>query len=328
MAKLIFLCVSALLLTSCASSAAPLSRPAFDAGFAGWLQQLEADALANGVSPDTVHAALDNAMPDERVVELDQKQPETTVTFDRYVHRVATPERVQAGRELLLAHGAELNQISRQFGVQPEVIVALWGIESSFGHDSGHYGIIDSLVTLAYEGRRADFFRGELIAALKVLDQEHITPEALRGSWAGAMGQCQFMPSTYLRYAVDYNLDGRRDIWTDSLDVWASIANYLAAEGWSGSTGWGHEVQLTQELSGTEIGLENKRSLAQWAAMGVRNAGGAALPASLMQASLIQPDGADGRSFLVYDNFRALMRWNRSTYFATTVGILADRIRG
>ncbi len=296
-------------------------------GFAQWLQQLEQEAIANGISPATAQTVLDHAMLDDRVIVLDQKQPESTATFESYLHHTITPDRVREGRRLLDKYGDVLDAISQRYGVAPEVIVALWGMESSFGHNSGDFSVVDSLMTLAYEGRRADFFRKELFNALRIIDAEHVPAEELRGSWAGAMGQCQFMPSTYLRYAVDYDNNGQRDIWDNTPDVLASIANYLAAEGWRNDLTWGREVTLGKDVPTQEAGLDHQHSLAEWQQSGVRSLDGSALPDKPLQASLIQPDGPDGRSFLVYDNFRALMRWNRSTYFATTVGLLADRIK-
>ena len=295
--------------------------------YAAWLQTLEQDAIGQGISPATVHAALDGVVPDDEVIDLDHEQPETTVTFDHYAHRVLSADRVREARKLLDENSDDLDAIADHYGVQPQIIVALWGIESSFGHDSGHYSIINSLLTLAYEGRRADMFRSELFDALRIIDKEGMPPDSLVGSWAGAMGQCQFMPSTYLHYAVDYDQDGHRDIWANPHDVWASIANYLSAEGWSADLTWGREVELEKDIDAAEIGLDRQHSLAEWSSMGVRSVGGAKLPDRDLQASLIQPDGPDGRSFLVYDNFRALMRWNRSTYFATSVGLLADKIK-
>ncbi|HEU0117211.1 MAG TPA: lytic murein transglycosylase [Alphaproteobacteria bacterium] len=291
-----------------------------------WIHELEDEAIGNGVAPEIVHSALDDAMLDERVVDLDQKQPETTVTFASYSHRILSADRIEKGAGLLDANSSVLSEVASRYGVQPQVIVALWGMESSFGRHSGDYSIIDSLVTLAYEGRRAKFFRSELMNALQILQQDHIAPDELRGSWAGAMGQCQFMPSTYLKFAVDYDGDGKRDIWENQRDVFASIANYLAAEGWRSDQTWGREVDIDGDIPASDIGLDHKHSLAEWQALGVRSLGGESLPDKDLEASLIQPDGADGRSFLVYDNFRALMRWNHSTYFAVTVGQLADRI--
>ncbi len=302
--------------------------------YALWMKELEREAIESGISSATVQDALAHALPDPRVVELDRKQPETTVTFAAYSARIVSPERVREGRRLRQEHALLLDQVARRYGVPAEVIVALWGVESSYGRNSGDYDVIDSLVTLAYEGRRAELFRKQLLAALRVLDQEHMPPEALRGSWAGAMGQCQFMPSTYLRYAVDNAGDGRRDIWNDLADIFASIANYLAAEGWrplagTDSLGWGRGVAVRENAQLPEIGLDHPRTVAEWGKLGIRAEDGRPLPAEegQLQAALIQPDGPDGRSFLVYDNFRALMRWNRSTYFAASVSLLADRLK-
>ena len=304
-----------------------LPQAAAAESFAAWLQQLKTEAIASGIAPHTVHSALDAALLDKRVLALDQKQPESTVSFDAYSRRILDPVRIDRGRELILGNRQLLAEISARYGVPAPMIVALWGIESNFGRNTGGFGIVDSLVTLAYEGRRAAFFRKELLATLKILDDEQVPAAQLRGSWAGAMGQCQFMPSTYNRYAVDYDGDGHRDIWRNEADVLASIANYLAAEGWRDADGWGREVSLSRPVPVEVVGLEFRQGLPDWEALGITDKDGAALPQNpALQASLIQPDGTDGRSFLVYDNFRALMRWNRSTYFATTAGLLADQL--
>ncbi|MFY9286996.1 MAG: lytic murein transglycosylase [Alphaproteobacteria bacterium] len=311
-----------LLMVSLPGEAAMMRTQSYDL----WLKELEEEAVAAGISRETVHPALTEAVLDDQIIELDRKQPENTVTFDAYNRRILSHERLERGRTLLEKHGEILNAVSTQYGVPPQVIVALWGVESSFGRNTGDYTVVDSLLTLAYEGRRAEFFRKELLNTLRILDQERKASADLNGSWAGAMGQCQFMPSTYLRYAVDYDQDGKRDIWGSYPDIFASIANYLAAEGWKADQTWGREVALNNDLS-AEVGLDKKRLLSEWQALGVRSLDGSNLPDKPHEASLIQPDGADGRSFLVYDNFRALMRWNRSTYFATSVGMLADRIK-
>ncbi len=312
------------LLCACASvHAAQINGNAFSV----WLDNLEQDAITSGISPETVHGALDATLLDDRVVALDQKQPETTVTFDAYSTRILSDQMIDDGHAMMQRYASTLRTVSDAYGVPPQIIVALWGIESHYGRNPGKYQIVDSLVTLAYEGRRADFFRGELMNALRILDQEHLPASALRGSWAGAMGQCQFMPSTYLHYAVDYDHSGRRDIWGSNEDVFASIANYLAAEGWNRDLTWGREVSLTQPIGAEYVGLTQSKSLAEWGDLGIRAVDDEPLPPKDLQASLIQPDGADGRSFLVYDNYRAIMRWNRSTYFATTVGLLADKLR-
>lgn len=293
---------------------------------AEWLRNLEHEAVASGVSMPTVKNALSGATLNDRVLELDSRQPEGNISFKTYSKNILTASRLKKGRAHLKDNKNLLKHVSERYGVPPKIIVALWGIESGFGANTGGFNVIDSLITLSYKGRRTDFFRNELIGALKVLDQEHMDASSLSGSWAGAMGQCQFMPTTYIKYAVDYDGDGRRDIWGDKGDVFASIARYLAAEGWRSELTWGREVKLIRNISVTHIGLTATYTLKEWEKMGVRTAERKSLPQKSIFASLIQPDGAGGRSFLVYDNFRALMRWNRSTYFATTVGLLADRL--
>ncbi|MDD5586787.1 MAG: lytic murein transglycosylase [Alphaproteobacteria bacterium] len=294
--------------------------------FDQWLQGLAQEAVADGVSSQTVQQALSGLALDEDVIELDRKQPEKTIAFDAYLRNVLTAPRLKKGLELADEHRSLLRNISAQYGVPTGMIVALWGVESSFGRNGGNNNVVSSLATLAYEGRRADFFRGELMEALRLLDEEKMDPSLLLGSWAGAMGQCQFMPSTFRHYAADYNGDGRRNIWDEEADVFASIANYLVAEGWQSDQNWGREVRLSRGLPEGVTGLEQRRTLAEWGRLGVRTRGRKPLPASGLKASLIQPDGPGGRSFLVYDNFRALMRWNHSTYFATAVGLLADQL--
>jgi membrane-bound lytic murein transglycosylase B len=294
--------------------------------FASWLRALQQEAVENGVSPETAQEALSSVMLDERVIANSEKQPETTITFADYVHRAVSPERITEGRRLLQLHARLLNDVASRFGVSPQVIVALWGLESSFGHNSGEFNIVDSLATLAYEGHRVSFFRKELLNALQILDRTHVPATALRGSWAGAMGQCQFMPSTYLHYAVSYENGGAPDIWENTADVFASIANYIAVEGWKSELTWGREVILRHTIPEEKTGLEYKTSLAEWNRSGVHSVDGGTLPNKPLEASLIAPDGPSGRHFLVYDNYRALMRWNRSTFFATAVGLLADRI--
>ncbi|MDD3288283.1 MAG: lytic murein transglycosylase [Alphaproteobacteria bacterium] len=292
-----------------------------------WLQGVASEAIAKGIHPAVVNSALSGIVFDERVVGLDRRQPENTIKFSTYSKNVLHPLRVKRGSALLKKHEVLLKEISDFYGVPSSIIVALWGIESNFGNSTGNFNLINSLATLAYEGRRAAFFRNELIFALGILDSEHMAPDSLEGSWAGAMGQCQFMPSVYTKYAIDHDQDGRKDIWGNTEDVLASIANYLVAEGWQRNLTWGREVKLTRSIPSSAIGLDKIHSLKHWQNLGVRAKNGSPLPIKSLQASLIRLDGTNGRSFLVYDNFRALMRWNRSTYFATTVGLLADKIK-
>jgi len=239
---------------------------------------------------------------------------------------VLSESRIERGRELYREHRGLLDRVAADYGVQPRFIVALWGIESSYGSFGGDFPVIAALATLAHDGRRASFFRGELLKALRIVDRGDITVEQMTGSWAGAMGQSQFMPSSYDAYAVDYDGDGRRDIWTSLPDVFASIANYLAKAGWNDRYTWGRKVHVPAALNGDLVGLSTARPLPQWQELGVRRANGANLPAVTLEASLLSTDEGQGPAYLVYDNFRVLMAWNRSTYFALTVGELADLI--
>jgi membrane-bound lytic murein transglycosylase B len=305
-----------------------VAAPAHAQDFAQWMRGLRADATAAGIRQGTLDAALAGVAPIPRVVELDRKQPETTLTFQEYIDRVVPQQRVDRARERLAQARPLIERISQQYGVQPRYLVALWGIESDFGRQMGNFSVVAALATLAYEGRRATFFRAELLDALRILDQGHTTPAAMKGSWAGAMGQSQFMPSSFLRFAVDYDGDGRRDIWTTEADVLASIANYLARSGWRGSETWGREVRLPAGLAAGLIGLDVRKDLAEWQALGVRRSDGEALPRADVKASLLQPGGAEGPTYLVYENFRTILKWNRSNYFATAVGLLSDRIEG
>ena len=307
-----------------------LARPAASAetDFATWLAGVREEALTRGIRGATLDRALAGVHPLPRVLELDRAQPERTLSYAEYLKRVVTPGRVAMARKRLAENRALLREIAGKYHVQPRFIVALWGIESDFGRLSGGFPVISALATLAYDGRRASFFRGELMAALSILDHGDITPEAMLGSWAGAMGQSQFMPSSFLNYAVDYRGDGRRDIWHRREDVFASIANYLSGLGWRGDEGWGRRVRLPPGFDQSLAGLETKKTLAQWQRLGVRRGDGGDLAGrdGRIEASLILPGGADGPALLVYDNFRAILKWNNSIFFASAVGSLADSI--
>jgi membrane-bound lytic murein transglycosylase B len=294
--------------------------------FATWLGGVRKDALASGIREATVDRALTGLKPIPRVLELDQRQPEHTLTFDEYMARIVNPARVSAARRKLAENRALLDEVGRRYGVQPRFIVALWGIESDFGRLTGGFPVVGALATLAYDGRRSSFFRGELMAALKILDDGDVTPEAMLGSWAGAMGQSQFMPTSFLRYAVDYGGQGRRDIWSNRADVFASIANYLSQLGWQGGQNWGRAVRLPRGFDRSLLGIDKRKTIAEWARLGVRRADGGPLPGHGIEASIVLPGDADGPALIVYDNFRALLKWNRSLFFASAVGYLADRM--
>ena len=294
--------------------------------FTGWLAALKRDAAAQGVPAATLDSALAGVQPLPRVLELDQKQPESTLTLARYINNVVKPERIAKGRQLKARDKTLLRAVSDRYGVPPKVIMALWAVESGFGVSMGSFRVVDALATLAFDGRRPELFRAELINALKILGRGRFESEDLKGSWAGAMGQVQFMPSTYLHYAVAYDHGGQPDIWKRHGDVFASAANYLSTLGWKRDESWGREVVLPAGFDLRLIGLPVRHSVTEWGKLGVRRLGGARLPASSIEGSIVQPDGPGGRAFLVYDNFRVIMKWNHSTYFAVAVNMLADGI--
>ncbi|HVY13558.1 MAG TPA: lytic murein transglycosylase, partial [Alphaproteobacteria bacterium] len=271
--------------------------------FEEWLSQLGEEALAKGIRLQTVTEALQNLSLDESVLEKDRTQPENTVTAQQYWDRLLSKSRISKGEDFFDDNKALLRKVGAAYGVRPRYIVALLGIESNYGDGQGRESIINSLATLAYDGRRADYFRGELLNALRILDQNNMTSDQMKGSWAGAMGYCQFMPSSFLKFARDFDGDGRIDIWTSVADAAASAANYLHESGWHADEPWGEEVDVPDDLPSDVTGTKIQKSLAEWRELGIRRKSGQKLPASL-QASLIQPDGPEGRSFLVYNNFR------------------------
>jgi membrane-bound lytic murein transglycosylase B len=296
--------------------------------FSGWLEGLRQEARSKGIREATLHEALDNLEPIPRVIELDRKQPEFTQTFWRYLDARVTETRIERGRTLLEVHKELLDRIEMRYGVQPRFLVAFWGLETNFGDYLGSFSVIGSLATLAYDTRRSDFFRAELLAALSIIDEGNISTPNMLGSWAGAMGQTQFMPSTFVRFAVDADGDGRRDIWYSLPDVFASAANFLSESGWQKDKTWGREVRLPADFDLELTGLEVEKSLAAWQILGVRKNNGEDLPRTNIKGSVILPAGHNGPAFLVYNNFHTILRWNRSDLYAIAVGHLADRIAG
>jgi membrane-bound lytic murein transglycosylase B len=299
---------------------------AAEGDFNGFLAEMRREAYAQRVRPATIDIAFRYIQYLPHVVELDRKQPEHRLTFGEYLAKVVTQQRLDDGRRHLVDNRVLLRQVQRRFNVQPRFIVALWGVESDFGRTMGNYSVPAALATLAYDGRRGSLFRGELIAALKILDQGNIRVDNMIGSWAGAMGQCQFMPTTFLSYAVDFDGDGRRDIWTDRADVLGSIANYISRLGWHGNEDWGREVAVPGNFDTRLAGLDSRRSTIDWNRLGVRPVGTAPFTGREPYSSLVLPDGPGGTALLVYDNFRTIKRWNNSTYFAVAVGTIADSI--
>lgn len=300
---------------------------AAEADFSDWLEDLRRDARARGIAASTLDAAFAGVRPLPAVIEADRRQPERRMSFAQYRERIVNPDRVERGRELLARHRDLLGRVEGRYGVPGEVVVALWGLESNFGERQGGYPIFAALATLAHEGRRASLFRRELLSALEIVDRGDIEAERMQGSWAGAMGQNQFMPSTYLGYAVDFDGDGRRDIWRSLPDIFASTANYLDRSGWDARYRWGREVVAPDQAGDDGAGLDRSAGLVAWDRQGVRLPDGGRLPDAPVKASLLRMDEGAGPSFLAYDNFRAFMAWNRSTYFGLSVGLLSDSLR-
>jgi len=299
---------------------------AAESDFSGFLAGVRRDASLQGIRPATIDIAFRSIQYLPHVVELDRRQPEQKMTFAEYLDKVVTQQRLEDGRRHLVDNWGLLQQVWQRFRVQPRFVAALWGVESDFGRTMGAYSVPAALATLAYDGRRGAMFRAELIASLKILDQGNIRADGMVGSWAGAMGQCQFMPTTFLSYAVDFDGDGRRDIWNDRADVLGSIANYISRLGWRAEESWGREVAVPDDFDSRLAGLDSRRSTVEWSRLGVRPASGAAFTGREPAASLVLPDGTGGTALLVYDNFRVIKRWNNSNYFAAAVGYIADSI--
>lgn len=291
-----------------------------------WLLKVKAEALTKGISQTTIDEAFANVKILERVVALDRKQPETTQTFQQYMEKRLPKSLVDAGKARLNENREILEEVGKKYGVQPRFIVALWGVETRYGKYTGGFSVIDALTTLSYDNRRAAYFRKELFLALKILEDDHISAADMKGSWAGAMGQSQFMPSSFVNFAEDHDEDGRTDIWTTKADVFASAANYLSKSGWKGDQTWGREVTLPNGFDSSLISLKVSKAMRAWQDLGVRKANGLDLPSRQLAGSLVQPKGGNGQTFLVYNNYRTILKWNRSTYFAMSVGQLADLI--
>jgi membrane-bound lytic murein transglycosylase B len=295
--------------------------------FAQWVAHFRETARAAGIDEATLHAALDGAKLHPRAVELDRNQPEFTRTFWEYLDAVLSPKRIATGQQKLSELRAEVDAATTRYGVPGPILMAVWGIESNFGGNYGDVPVIDALATLGFEGRREAWARGELLAALKILQHGDIDRDHMIGSWAGAMGQTQFMPSSYLAFAVDADGDGHRDIWGSMADVLSSTANFLARSGWQAEEPWGLEVQLPTGFDPARADASVQQASAQWSTEGVRAVEGSPLPA-MADASILQPAGARGPAFIVGRNYRAILRYNNSMSYALTVCLLSQRIAG
>ena len=302
--------------------------------FDEYLAKVRSSAIGNGIAPATVDDAFRGLTRDERVIGFDRKQPEFVQTFDEYLAARVTNFRKQEGRKLFKLHQPLLNEIAGLYGVDPEYIVAFWGLETNFGRYQGKYSIVRSLATLGHDQRRAAFFTAELLKALQILDEGHVSSEAFVGAWAGAMGQSQFMPSSFLRFAVDYDGDGRKDIWSTKGDVFASIANYLNEAGWKRGVGWGGPVSFDTldfaSLKPLDVDPgcralkrhSRKMSISNWKELGV-------VPSVQLVEQpyvLVLPEAGASSGYLVGGNYRAILNYNCADKYAVSVGLMAESI--
>lgn len=309
--------------------AASVHSLADEALFGQCVENLQTKASKEGISTATVNNVLSKVQFVPRVIELDRQQPEFTTTFADYLNRRVTDDRIDKGRKLLAQHRSLFNAVEKKYGIPGHYLVAFWGLETNFGSYFGKMPILDSLATLACDERRSDYFSFELVSALRIIDEGAITPEKMLGSWAGAMGHVQFMPHVFLKYAVDGDGDGKRDLWNSLPDAMHSAGNFLQGLGWQPNQRWGREVALPDNFDYMQIGLQNRKTLKEWSALGITRARrGKPLPVEDFLASLVVPAGHQGPKFLVYDNFNVIMRWNRSEFYAIAVGYLADKING
>ncbi|GIU17585.1 lytic murein transglycosylase [Shewanella glacialipiscicola] len=292
------------------------------------LARLQARARTEGLSETTINSTIANLQFVPRVIELDQQQPEFSQTFDNYFSKRATEWRVNEGRRLLQKHQVLLDKLAQEYGVPPQYILSFWGLETNYGSYKGKMSVLNSLATLACEPRRSNYFTIELMQALKLKEKYQFDDDTMVGSWAGAMGHTQFMPSAYAKYAVDADGDGKADLWNSTTDALTSAANFLQHLGWQRNQRWGREVLLPKNYSYNYLGAKQPLPLSQWAALNVTQANGQPLPIVDIQAALYLPAGHTGPAFLGYENFNVIMRWNRSEFYAITVGHLADRING
>ncbi|MDP1575088.1 MAG: lytic murein transglycosylase [Coxiellaceae bacterium] len=288
-----------------------------------FVAQLRVEAIAKGIRPAVFDKAFQNVTePHQGILRFDRTQPEKRLSFIQYRSSRAPQARISLGKREMKKYAALLQSISTRFGVSKCFIVSLWGLETSYGRVTGNYPVIQSLATLAYDNRRAAFFRKELFYALEILNGGHVKLERFKGEWAGATGQSQFLPSSWHAFAVDYDGDGRKDIWDSRADVFASIANYLVKHGWQSHQPWGIVVRLPNDFDSALASLKIVKTVSEWEKLGVHFSDTRINPNLL--ASIIKPDG--GPDFMVFNNFKVLMRWNHSIYYAGTVGYLADQL--
>ncbi|MDB2384521.1 lytic murein transglycosylase [Endozoicomonas sp.] len=311
-----------------ASSLLQISASHAASGFQQCINSIQQQAEQKGIPSDIINEALGTVAPITRTIELDRKQPEFNETFANYLNKRVTNFRIQQGRKLLQENKALLDKLTKEYGVPAHYLVSFWGLETNYGSYLGKFPVIDTLATLACDHRRSNYFTKEVIAAMELMDEFDIPREQMLGSWAGAMGHTQFMPSAYLNYGIDGENNDTVNLWSSVPDAMSSAANFLNGLGWHKSWKWGREVLLPEDYNYLNAGLKNKKTLSEWRKLGVTTTFGGLLPDDQAEASLLIPAGYRGPAFLVYDNFHVIMGWNRSISYALAVGILADRING
>ncbi len=290
-----------------------------------WVADVRREAIDQGISSQTIDHAFSNIHePSRRVKGLSRHQPEHRITYKKYINTRASKYRILMGKKNYKRHRTLIDQIAREYDVNPCFIVSFWGMETSYGTYMGNFPVIKSLATLAYDSNRKPFFRKQLFLALHIVDEGHVSLSDYKGEWAGASGQPQFLPSSFNRFAVDYDGDGRKDIWKSHPDVFASIANYMKSNGWNGMQPWAIKVALPRNFDNNLEGKGTVKPVSEWSAMGVRTLDGKSLPYQNLEASIIQPHG--GPTFLAYPNYKMILRYNNSIYYAGAIGYMADKI--
>ncbi len=317
-----------ILAATTALTVAPAASYAQGTDFQACLQNIRSDALQQGVPASVIDTAFRGLTPDQKIIDLDSRQPEFSLTYGKYVGSAVNADRIAKGQQKMAQYRGLLDALEREYGVASQYLVAFWGMETNYGTFMGDFQALRSVATLACMTKRVAFFSGETIAALKILANNHMTTQQMRGSWAGAMGNMQFMPSTFVKWAVDRDGNGKIDLWNSMPDAFASAANYLRGVGFKPGLPASDEVVLPANFPLEQADMSVEKPVRAWAAMGVKRAGGAALPASDEPASIILPAGWRGPAFILYPNFKAVMNWNRSTLYALSVAILAQQIAG
>ena len=309
----------------------PLPAPdivAEQTNFASFIRDFRASAIAAGISPEVYDRATSGISFNPQIQELNEKQPEFVRPIWQYLEGVITPQRVERGRELLAQHADLFRRLNAQYGVPPQILAAIWGIETNYGRQLGSFNMVEALANLAFAGPRAEYGRRELLAALQMAQQQHIDPAMMSSSWAGAFGQTQFIPTTFLKYATKENGNGAIDLWDSPADALASTANYLQQSGWQAGEPWGQEVQLPDDFPYADADLPIKKPVPEWRQMGVRAIPGQHLPSGDQTASILLPAGHRGPAFMVFSNLHALLTYNSALSYGLAVGLLADQLRG